>query len=1412
MNKQESKVTLGSMLRRALALVLVLSLVVIPVQFPGVSNAVEENAELTDVYFSEDFSADEEEGTKFQWNENFTSQYEKKIDGQKFMVDCVSGKVNEGNYQFTIANSTSKLGMDGIYLSGMSNGADVTSSWKDYTVSFDVCIDPTVAGDAGNGIVVMAYMNADGEGYGVQITTRNEIDLVQLVKSGTTYIVKRIGALSVECTGSWHHVELKISNITYTDSETEEEKDTNEIFAKVTSTDVTNADKERTHTLVVALAQNVTNTKPNKVTDMPVYDYMPGGTVGVYVMNAPNTTEGGLYSSFTHCVDNVVVTSNTGEVMFADYFSDSRYMEGYATRWDSVSYYNEDYRFVEYKPANSAPSPEGYTGTTVLNGKYYMSATDTRAATYAFLQQKNDEGEYVYPAWEDYTFEIDTEKLYVQDDQRCTMVYARVSMTNGKYSYYTFRLHGYRLFVGKMVNGTHTEGTAAAHSADTGTGLLYVNAGEYKVGISKVKVTFTTVDGVLRIDIMTVATNKDKTVRTYTLTDNNPLPAGSVGFGTALYNGANGAAWAFDNIKVTDSTGVVLVDEGFDNDTAGPILEKETVGLRWNTSNSVNLTNTTYEVASKWVSINASSVAITNNVMNVAFNNPTAEDKNSQFRMDLEMNKDGKDVSGYFADGMLTFQTYIGISDAPVTTYASNYAGIAATNPLSTGALIRVQPVYEGEELLGYTYYRIRVSLNKIHFDKNVYRNGEFELIEDYLPEQNITFNENVSYMLAIRFVGNTITVYRNALRVKDLQPENGKKYTFVDPDENYYKAGSVALWAQAENKADVADGAQMDWNVRFFHIRLNTADADAVLLEQFNNQKYLSGTFANSESPYYIYSGVYGSNATGDVKYTFTNKVFDLTPSDNWNVVDGALIKTTDMLGVHYLTASTEETEDAFAWTGYGMNVDFQLVENGYAGIVLNYNGTEGYELRFNGAQAMLYKISNGYAQLTQLAVVEQALTAGEWITVNVKIVGDTLTYTIAGNTVTMKINESGVLAAGTIGFTGSEGAKFDNITVYALGGAPILNVVDGWIYCRSLSLKVVDDDLDYIVVNNKRYEADENLISLNSAGLWEVTAYDKAGHVTKASFKILMTHEHCYEPTVHTIYRSHEYRHGNYCIYCNKLENESYHTKKGTVNKVYYQECKSCEFDFNLANYNGTDYELLQVAIKAAKTKFDETGVPQEVDLKINLIVRGLEIPQGVILDLNGHYLNAPELICAGQIIDSGRMDIVNEVETKVYGGVRVTSTQGNEPMFGENEWLPLFDETTNYYRFFEYKFDNLGVKEDGEFNKFGMRLTFTNADAYDLLLKNDVQLGFAINWTGLDETLYYTFKASTVETYINAVKAKLEAEQAVTTAMILRVRELEKINQGYAGKMIVTPILDAGECGLYILTGTTVDANPL
>lgn len=173
---------------------------------------------------------------------------------------------------------------------------------------------------------------------------------------------------------------------------------------------------------------------------------------------------------------------------------------------------------------------------------------------------------------------------------------------------------------------------------------------------------------------------------------------------------------------------------------------------------------------------------------------------------------------------------------------------------------------------------------------------------------------------------------------------------------------------------------------------------------------------------------------------------------------------------------------------------------------------------------------------------------------------------------------------------------------------------------------------------------------------------------------------------------------------------------------------------------------YPTVQAALNAATPG-------KTVRLLMNVADAGtLVVPAGVTFNLNGYTCTADNLISFGQVDD-----------TKGTGVLAMSHSREEAvlSLMADNAKLPLYDAGVGGYKFYEYELTNLGIKESdttADSVKFGMRLTFTKEEAYDLLADEGLELGMniTVKRNGKESLLKFPFSAETVAAYAEGVSA--------------------------------------------------------
>ena len=164
---------------------------------------------------------------------------------------------------------------------------------------------------------------------------------------------------------------------------------------------------------------------------------------------------------------------------------------------------------------------------------------------------------------------------------------------------------------------------------------------------------------------------------------------------------------------------------------------------------------------------------------------------------------------------------------------------------------------------------------------------------------------------------------------------------------------------------------------------------------------------------------------------------------------------------------------------------------------------------------------------------------------------------------------------------------------------------------------------------------------------------------------------------------------------------------------------------------------------------------------------------------LDLNGYYLSVNEFFNGvGKIVDTADQ----------VGGIKIPAGEDLEiiSIREDNDYLPIFDTTANCYRLYAYELEGTGHKEDTENHnvKFGFRLLFENVEAYHVLANTEnsgLSIYINLQWTGLDEWIYYPLKEATIQGYAQKAYEQITSGKPLTRAMTVTLKGTHKLNAG-------------------------------
>ena len=201
-----------------------------------------------------------------------------------------------------------------------------------------------------------------------------------------------------------------------------------------------------------------------------------------------------------------------------------------------------------------------------------------------------------------------------------------------------------------------------------------------------------------------------------------------------------------------------------------------------------------------------------------------------------------------------------------------------------------------------------------------------------------------------------------------------------------------------------------------------------------------------------------------------------------------------------------------------------------------------------------------------------------------------------------------------------------------------------------------------------------------------------------------------------------------------------------------TYYKSCSVCEassegdtnetFDVEVAVKVGDSYfNTLEEAIAAA----EENDV---ITLTGDYTAESIMVPAEVTLDLNGKTLKVDSFNAFGYVIDG------------TAGGESLLIVAiGECTLEPTNPFLPVYDTTgeESGYRFYAFELPIMNKPVNENQTKFGVRLTFTNADAYEIIkssAETGLSVGLTIKIAGYDD-FKMTYKASTLVEYAETMQ---------------------------------------------------------
>ena len=211
------------------------------------------------------------------------------------------------------------------------------------------------------------------------------------------------------------------------------------------------------------------------------------------------------------------------------------------------------------------------------------------------------------------------------------------------------------------------------------------------------------------------------------------------------------------------------------------------------------------------------------------------------------------------------------------------------------------------------------------------------------------------------------------------------------------------------------------------------------------------------------------------------------------------------------------------------------------------------------------------------------------------------------------------------------------------------------------------------------------------------------------------------------------------------------------------------------------------------------------------------------GLTLDLNGHYVEAANLLSYGIVMDrmgdaDADADVACDTASQfadnglTTGGILISSdtTKAWTQIQTENGgYLPVYDAETGSYKFFSYGIQRYQAvttsNQRGTAAQFRFRLKFHNGDAYRIIANggSGVEMVVRLYWDGLLNEIIYTMDATTVTDYAAAAYQEYLAGDTysqINSYMYLTVGGVDLLSSGQAitAKPTVTTGTDAGLIG--------------
>ena len=207
------------------------------------------------------------------------------------------------------------------------------------------------------------------------------------------------------------------------------------------------------------------------------------------------------------------------------------------------------------------------------------------------------------------------------------------------------------------------------------------------------------------------------------------------------------------------------------------------------------------------------------------------------------------------------------------------------------------------------------------------------------------------------------------------------------------------------------------------------------------------------------------------------------------------------------------------------------------------------------------------------------------------------------------------------------------------------------------------------------------------------------------------------------------------------------------------------------------GAIYSTVSAALAAANT--DQTVIPL---INVTEDAAVTIVPAGVILNLNGKYITANNVLAFGNVIDS----------TQGKGGLKISNSKAEAftQLQATNTHMPLYDKANGCYRFYEYNLNVIKYQVSGDAIKFGYRVRFADSSAYILLADTEnsgVKISVNLSWTEADgdkQEMLYNVRPMTVANYAEQAYAQAVSETEplkVTKTIEVTITGLSNLGSG-------------------------------